>query len=170
MTTGAIESADLPLEQGAFFADTLCTLAGGLEESVGLKGASTFIAETGTEIGDQIGGLYAKVLGRTEWSPEQLAAVLVDLKHRIGGEFSVESVSAEEIVLTNTRCPFADRVKGRPSLCMMTTTVFGTIAAQATGYASVYIDEAIALGHSKCRVLVQLTRAEQTHGYEFFAQ
>ncbi|WP_172300154.1 methanogen output domain 1-containing protein [Pseudoruegeria sp. HB172150] len=165
-----VETLDLPLGQETFFADTLCSLAGGLEDSVGLKGASTFISEVGSEIGEGISEQYTDAIGTRAWTGEQVAEVLVDLKRRIGGDFRVESVTEDEIVLTNLRCPFATRVRGRPSLCMMTTTVFGTVAARATGYAAVRIDKAIALGHPACRVEVRLKRDECQDGYEFFAE
>ncbi|SDU15823.1 diguanylate cyclase [Stappia sp. ES.058] len=70
----------------------------------------------------------------------------------------VESIDGDEIVLVNSRCPFAEQVKGRPSLCMMTTNVFGRIVATANGYAHVEIVEAIATDHpgvgcvSTCRL------------------
>lgn len=159
----------LPLTEAEFFADTLCGLAGGLEESVGLTGAAALIADVGSGIGEQISEQYSDGLGATGWSTEQLGQVLVDLKARIGGEFRVDSLSDDLIVLTATRCPFAQRVHGRASLCMMTTTVFGTISARATGYANVYIDEAIALGDRRCRVEIHLKRSDRPEGYEFFS-
>ncbi|MTI44185.1 transcriptional regulator, partial [Roseibium hamelinense] len=82
----------------------------------------------------------------------------------------VEYEDDEKIVLRNSRCPFGEKVKGRPSLCMMTTNVFGRITANNTGYAKVHIEQAIATGASGCRVVVYLseTAAGTEGGVEFF--
>ncbi len=163
-----LKQLDVSLEQMGFLGDTLVSLASRLEETVGLKGASAFIGEVGTEIGTKIGETYIEALGETQWDPATLSQVLVDLKRRIGGGFSVESVSDEELVLTNTRCPFAERVEGRASLCMMTTTVFGSISARTTGYASVQIEDTLAMGDKRCRVRVRLKRVDGCKGHEFY--
>ena len=68
---------------------------------------------------------------------EQISAALVDLKQRIKGNFSIVSEDDDKIVLQTTSCPFEDKVVGRPSLCMMTSNVFGTITAENLGYAIV---------------------------------
>jgi hypothetical protein len=44
----------------------------------------------------------------------QVAEVLVDLKRRIQGDFFVVSEDDEKIVFGNRRCPFEDKVIGRP--------------------------------------------------------
>ena len=58
-----------------------------------------------------------------------MAAVLVDLKRRIQGDFSIVEQNDERIVFANRLCPFAEKVIGRPAMCMMTSNVFGGIAA-----------------------------------------
>jgi signal transduction histidine kinase len=60
--------------------------------------------------------------------------VLTDLKRRIDGGFSIESINETRIVLVNTRCPFGTYVEDRESLCMMTSNVSGRIAAHNLGY------------------------------------
>ena len=90
---------------------------------------------------------------------EQVTAVLVDLKRRIDGDFFVIEESEDRIVLGNRRCPFGDAVRDRPSLCMMTSNVFGFIAAQNLGYAAVDLQQTIAAGHPTCRVVVSLKPA-----------
>lgn len=47
-------------------------------------------------------------------------------------------------MLGNRACPFGDKVIGHPALCMMTSNVFGSIAADNLGYAKVVVEEAIA--------------------------
>jgi predicted ArsR family transcriptional regulator len=99
-----------------------------------------------------------------------VAEVLVDLKRRIQGDFYVISQDDEKIVLGNRACPFGDLVEGRPSLCMMTSNVFGTIAAENLGYAKVSLEETIATGASGCRVVIylrQTTESARAEGREY---
>ena len=88
---------------------------------------------------------YKNALAIDRLSREQVADVLVDLNRRIRGDFFVIEQDDEKIVLGNRACPFAEKVVGRPALCMMTSNVFGSIAAQNLGYSKVVIEEAIAL-------------------------
>jgi hypothetical protein len=56
-------------------------------------------------------------------------------------------------------------------MCMMTSNVFGTIAAQNLGYARVELEETIARGSSGCRVVVHLTPdldVDDEPGREYF--
>lgn len=155
-----------------FFADTVCSLAGTIESVVGLTDASAFVAQVGSDIGQKISGEYRAAHGGTlPRDPRAIADILADLKHRIGGEFRVVSADKDKLVLTASRCPFAERVEGKPSLCMMTTNVFGRVVANANGYARVDIDEAIALGHGRCHVTVHLRRPDdREQGNDFFAR
>lgn len=60
---------------------------------------------------------------------------------------------------------------GRPALCMMTSNVFGSIAADTLGYSKVAIEQAIARGDAGCRVVVYLRptpEAEAAQGREYF--
>ncbi|MFI8308787.1 methanogen output domain 1-containing protein [Streptomyces sp. NPDC085927] len=76
----------------------------------------------------------------------------MDLKRRIKGDFFVIEQDDTKIVLGNRACPFAEKVLGRESMCMMTSNVFGTIAARNLGYAGVELQETIARGDAGCRV------------------
>ena len=53
---------------------------------------------------------------------------------------------------------FAEQVIGRGALCMMTSNVFGTIAAQNLGYGKVALEETFAKGDGRCRVVLYLKR------------
>jgi len=152
----------------SFFGDMIESLSGTLEEIVGVKEATSFIARVGHDMGRRIGASYNAVEGGLPSDPEGIGQLLCDFKERIGGHFELVSADAEKLVFTASRCPFGDRVKGRPSLCMMTTNVFGRIVADANGYASVKIDEAISLGHSRCHVTVHLDRSQDSNLNEFF--
>ncbi|MEQ8897123.1 MAG: methanogen output domain 1-containing protein [Roseovarius sp.] len=163
-----IEALDIDLARPEFFADIAATLAGELEDTIGLVEASSFVGQVGDELGSSISRRYAEAMNGLPEMPEALAAILSDLKRRIGGNFTVEAVSDTEIVLINSACPFANRVQGRPSLCMMTTNVFGRVVSDARGYARVNIDKAIATGHPGCRVRVSLQDDDAGDGFEFF--
>lgn len=123
---------------------------------MGLPEASGLITVVGQTMGDQIDRDYRAALGAERLSREQGAAVLVDLKRRIGGDFYLIEETEDRIVLGNRTCPFGDKVIGRPFMCMMTSNVFGAIAAENLGYAQVELQETIAQGHPGCRVAVYL--------------
>ena len=56
-------------------------------------------------------------------------------------------------------------------MCMMTSNVFGAIAAQNLGYAKVELQETIAKGDAGCRVVVYLKptdEADAAEGREYF--
>jgi Methanogen output domain 1 len=92
-------------------------LAGTLQDVVGLEEASGFV---------------------------QVGEVLVDLKRRIQGVFYILEQTDEKIVFRNRACPIAEKVLDRPALCMMTSNVFGSIAAGNLGFAKVVLKETIA--------------------------
>ncbi|MFO0930513.1 MAG: methanogen output domain 1-containing protein [Gemmataceae bacterium] len=166
-----VSDLDLPLERDLFLRTLIRELAGTLQDVVGLDEASGFISVVGQRVGDAINDGYRAALQVDRLSREQVAAVLVDLKRRIRGDFHVIEVSDERIVLGNRVCPFADKVIGRPSLCMMTSNVFGTIAAENLGYGKVALEQTIAGGDPECRVVVYLKptpEAQRAKGREYF--
>jgi predicted ArsR family transcriptional regulator len=136
-------------------------LAGTLQDVVGLEDASGYISVVGTAIGEQIDSTYREALAVERLTRDQVSDVLVDLKRRIQGDFYVVEETEDKIVLGNRACPFGDLVLGRPSLCMMTSNVFGHITAQNLGYAAVDLEQTIAKGHSGCRVVVYLRPSDE---------
>jgi predicted ArsR family transcriptional regulator len=167
----SIAELAVPLERDVFTRSLIRELAGTLEEVVGLAEASGFISVVGGRIGERIDRDYRLALGVERLTRKQVTEVLVDLKRRIQGDFSVLEDGARRIVLSNRACPFADKVVGRPSMCMMTSNVFGRIAADNLGYAKVELAETIATGHAGCRVILHLEQtpeAETVAGREYF--
>jgi predicted ArsR family transcriptional regulator len=167
--------ADLPpsevgLDRDVFFRTLLRGLAGTLEEVVGVNDAEGLVSVVGGQVGGELNDRYRAALQVDRLTSAQVGQVLVDLKRRIGGAFSVESQDDRRIVLTNRACPFGEKVVGRPSLCMMTSNVFGAIAADNLGYARVDLDETIAQGAPGCRVVVHLAPDEDgtSLGREYF--
>jgi predicted ArsR family transcriptional regulator len=154
--TDRIARASLPLERDLFLRTLIGHLSGTLQDVVGLPEASGFVTIVGQRVGDELNQQYRGALEVRELTREQVAAVLVDLKRRIQGDFFVVEEKDDKIVLGNRRCPFGDKVIGRPALCMMTSNVFGVIASENLGYAKVVLEETIAQGHPGCRVVVHL--------------
>jgi hypothetical protein len=161
----------VPLNRDLFTRSLIRELAGTLEEVVGLHEASGFVAVVGQRIGDQINADYKLALGVERLSRDQVRDVLIDLKARIQGDFFVLEEDEEKIVFGNRVCPFEDKVMGRESMCMMTSNVFGSIAAENLGYAKVELQQTIARGDNGCRVVVYLTptpKNERAEGREYF--
>lgn len=149
-------SLDIPLGRDLFLRSLIRVLAGTLQDVVGMEDASGYISVVGLAIGEQMDATYRQGFAVDRLSRQQLADVLVDLKRRIEGDFWVVEETEDRIVLSNRRCPFGDLVVDRPSLCMMTSNVFGHIAAENLGYAAVDLEQTIARGHAGCHVVVYL--------------
>lgn len=151
-----IASLPVPLERDVFLRSLIRELAGTLERVVGLEDASGYISVVGAAIGEQIDTDYKRALQVDNLDASQVARVLVDLKHRIKGDFYLIEESEDRLVFGNRTCPFEDKVVGRQSMCMMTSNVFGFIAAENLGYAKVELRETIARGDPGCTVVVYL--------------
>jgi predicted ArsR family transcriptional regulator len=161
----------IPLERDVFLRTLIRELAGTLQEVVGLEEASGFVTVVGQKVGDSINREYRNALAVESLTRSQVAEVLVDLKRRIKGDFFVIEETDEKIVLGNRQCPFGDKVIGRPAMCMMTSNVFGVIAAENLGHAKVALEETIAEGAPGCRVTVYLkhtAESEAAKGRDYF--
>jgi predicted ArsR family transcriptional regulator len=152
----AVRDLPVPLDRDLFLRTLVRELSGTLQEVVGLEEAAGFVSVVGQTMGRQIEAEYRAALGAPVLTREQVAEVLVDLKRRIQGDFFVVEQNEDRIVLGNRACPFGDRVLGRPAMCMMTSNVFGVIAAENIGAAKVVLEETIAEGAPGCRVTVYL--------------
>ena len=171
VSENTVNTLNLPLEREGFFSTLIRELSGTLQDLVGLEEASGFISVVGQTMGGQISQEYKSALKLSNLSREQIAEVLVDLKKRIQGDFYIIEQTDKKIVFGNHVCPFGEKVLDRPSMCMMTSNVFGSIAADNLGYAKVELQETIANGDSGCRVVVYLEHteeAEEAVGREYF--
>lgn len=157
---GLTETGEVQLDRDVFLRRLLRELAGTLQDIVGLEEASGYISVVGAAMGEHVDAEYRRALAVERLSRAQVAEVLVDLKRRIHGDFFVIEETEDRLVLGNRACPFGDFVLGRPSLCMMTSNVFGSIAAENLGYAGVELERTIAQGHAGCRVVVHLRPTE----------
>jgi predicted ArsR family transcriptional regulator len=161
---------NVPLERDVFLRTLIRELSGVLQDVVGLEEASGFVSVVGQNMGRQIDSAYKSALQVSNLTREQVAEVCVDLKRRIQGDFFVIEQDDEKIVFGNRACPFAEKVIGRPAMCMMTSNVFGSIAADNLGYAKVELQQSIARGDAGCRVVVYLKpteAAQQADGREY---
>lgn len=167
--TTSFESADIDRDREKFLLSLVGELADVLQDNVGVHAAEGFISMVGNRTGVRMNEDYQAVAQTDQLNVEQVAAALVDLKRRIEGGFKVESVDEHKIVLVNDRCPFGKNVVGRPALCMMTSNVFGRIAAENLGHARVSLEKTIARGDPGCRVVVYLDGSQSDgEGREYF--
>lgn len=174
-TPGVAAVQDMPdpgLDRDLFLRTLVRELAGTLEETVGLEDAAGYISIVGRRMGAWLDESYREALGVDRLDRDQVAAVHVDLKSRIHGDFELHESGEERLEYTNTRCPFEEKVLGRESMCMMTSNVFGLIAAENLGYAKVELAETIARGDGRCRVVVHLEPGSGQHaqGREYFGE
>ncbi len=151
-----VDEAELILDRDIFLRKLVRELSGTLEDVIGLEAAEGYISTVGSRMGHWMDESYRDALGKSHLSVEEVSEVCVDLKKRIGGDFYLISASEDELVFGNNRCPFGEAVKDRPSLCMMTSNVFGRVAADNLGYARVELEQTIAKGDPGCRVVVRL--------------
>lgn len=156
------------LEREVFLLSMVNALSGTLQDVVGLKDAEGYISTVGERIGETICTAYRNSAENGEITEADLSYILTDLKARIGGTFKVENENGGTIEFSNTKCPFGGFVDGRPSLCMMTSNVFGTIAATLHGEARVELLKTIANGDGCCHVLVH-TDGSAGGGRRYFA-
>lgn len=165
------EARDDGFGRDSFLRALVVQLATAIEQQAGPDAAASAVAQVAVDIGGQMELEYRRAKGLPDrpLSPAEIAECLVRLKTAIGGSFRVVEVTPARIVLVNGRCPFGTEVRQSPSLCRMTSAVFGGIAAQNTGQAAVSLDERIAVGDLGCRVVVWLgaeaKSAQRAHHY-----
>jgi len=130
----------------AFLEAFTIRLVDALETTLGEDGARAFVETAARATGE----------GAERGGEGGLAEVLAGAMNRHGGAFRVERDGQDEIVLVNGRCPFGAGAEGRRSLCTLTETRLGEVAAASRGYASVEVAEAFATGHGRCLLRVHL--------------
>lgn len=120
-----VQLAEIPLDRDRFLRSLVRELSGALEDIVGLRDASGYISVVGQAIGSQIDRDYRAALATPRLTREQVAAVCVDLKRRIKGDFRVveeDDERIETIARGDGRCrvvvhltpgPAAEAVEGR---------------------------------------------------------
>ena len=156
---------DVSLDSDLFIRTLFQELSGSIQKVIDTKEASEFISLAANKMGREVDRKYKSALQVYNLSREQVAEVLVDLENRIQGDFYIIEESDEKIVFGNRNCPFRDKVRNRPSMCMMTSNIFGSIAAENLGYAKVELQETIAQGNPECRVVIYLRLTKEVENY-----
>lgn len=150
------------LNRDLFMRTLLVDISYLLENNLGTRWLQQYIGQVGLSMGAWIEEQYRNVCGlEGALTPQQFAEIIVDLKRRIGGEFTIENVSAKAVTVASATCPFGDIVRRSPGLCRMTSSVFGGIAARNFGYGKVFIRRSIARGDKRCEVKVFLDRSAE---------
>ena len=171
--TKNLSQLEVKLDRDIFTRRLIKELARVLQNLIGMEQANGYISLVGIEIGKMIESLYKNALGVEVFNTENIIDILIDLKKRIGGDFYIVSHTPEKIVLGSRQCPFEEDVKGCPSLCMMTSTVFGGIVSRNLGYAKVCLQASIAKKDSECRVVIYLQNTDEAQiaqGIEYFKE
>lgn len=164
----------IALERESFMRQLIVSLGHLNEGILGSDVAGAYIMNVGLSMGAAIEAEYKRFWGiERSFTLDEYAHVIVDLKQKIHGNFSLVSKSPTKVVVQTTSCPFDDMVRYSPSLCFMTSSVFGGIAARNFGYAKVVLHKRIALGDPGCYVSIHLQRtpeAEASIGKEYFPE
>lgn len=162
------------LTRESFLADLVTGLSMAYEYLLGEEAAQCFVRQVGLSLGASIEEQYRKAMHFSDaFTPETYAEIIVDLKNRIGGGFYPIESGPDKIIVQADQCPIHHPAKSSPSLCRLTSSVFGGIAARNFGYAKVVLEERIASGKQKCRVTVYLQKGpdiDAIEGEEFDRQ
>lgn len=152
----AYKDSNIERTREEFLAQLLRELTGAMQDFIGINESKSFFSMVGDEIGRAWNEEYKNAVGADHLSVRQIAAALVDLKARIGGDFKIVSIDRDRIVLRNAACPFRSKVFGRKAMCQITSSIFGRIVADNLGYARVDLQKTIADGDGRCDVTVHL--------------
>lgn len=154
----ADEAGPEGFDRESFLRALVVQLAQAVESKEGPGAAEELIAQVGIDVGSNMEQEYRRAIdGETvTLDAEQLTECFVRLKHAIDGDFYPVEITPDRIVLANRRCPFGDAVQRAPALCRMTSSVFGGIAANNAGAATVLLEERIAVGDHQCKVVVHI--------------
>lgn len=174
MAQGSVPLAPTPiaLDRDTFMRRLIASLGLLNEGILGSDVAGAYIMNVGLSMGAAIEAEYKRFweLDRP-FTVDEYTHVIVDLKQKINGNFSLVANDPTKVVVRTTSCPFDAFVRQSPSLCFMTSSVFGGIAARNFGYAKVVLHKRIALGDPGCYVTVHLQRtpeAEASVGKEYY--
>ncbi|GCE26350.1 hypothetical protein KDA_18340 [Dictyobacter alpinus] len=152
----------IALDRDLFMRRLIASLGHLNEGILGSELTGAYIINVGLSMGAAIEEEYKRFWGiDRSFTLDEYAHVIVDLKQKIGGNFSLVSKDPLKVVVSTTSCPFDTLVRQSPSLCFMTSSVFGGIAARNFGYAKVVLQKRIALGDDGCYVIVHLQRTPE---------
>lgn len=170
--SGTAAVTPIALDRDTFMRRLIASLGHLNEGILGSDVAGAYIMNVGLSMGAAIEAEYKRFWGLDRpFTVDEYAHVIVDLKQKIQGNFSLVSQDPAKVVVRTTSCPFDAFVRQSPSLCFMTSSVFGGIAARNFGYAKTVLHKRIALGDPGCYVTVHLQRTAESEaaiGKEYF--
>lgn len=114
-----------------------------------------YIVAIGLQMGEAIDERFKRfhrISGRL--SLDQYASLVVNLKQSIGGDFYLVEKASNKVVVASNTCPFGGIITKAPNLCMITSGVFGGIAALNFGFGKVVLRKRIGLGEPRCEVCI----------------
>jgi PAS domain S-box-containing protein len=127
----------IALDRDRFMRQLIASLGHLNEGILGSTVTGAYIMNVGLSMGAAIEAEYKRAWGIDRpFTVDEYAHVIVDLKQRIQGDFSLVSAAPAKVVVRTTSCPFDEFVRQSPSLCFMTSSVFGGIAGC---YVSVFL-------------------------------
>lgn len=144
-------------------------LTASLRDLLGEEAAESLMAQAGQTVAEGLDACYRKEFRVNKLSRAQVASVFVDPKTTIGWPFHVLYESDDRIELSTEACVSEELTEGYSALCMITSNVFGVIAAENLGYARVTVDQSTTSGNGGCRISIHLEPDESAAGREYFA-
>jgi hypothetical protein len=153
---GKKKREDFEPDHDLFLRQMVRDLSGTLEEVVGLQEANGVLALNGQGIATNGQPIRNRMGDRP--TTTNLGEALCDFKSRIQGDFHGIETTEDQHVLGNRSCAFWVHVEGRPSPCMMTSNIFGTVVADNFGHDRIVLERTIAMGDKACRAVVHLYR------------
>jgi len=140
-------------------------------EQLGKEQSQQLIEQIAKTAGCFFEEVYRSETGKqnTALNTESYIELILGLKNNIGGNFSLSASQQDCIKVSNSCCPFGEKVTNFPELCRMTSSVFGGIAARNFGYAKVEIAKSIARNDGCCEVYIHLNpeAAKNRPGIEY---
>jgi predicted ArsR family transcriptional regulator len=155
-----IGSLDIDFDHHGLVNTLVSDMAELLESIAGVEDACVYVSGIAARLETDVERRYKTALGVQHLSRDQVIDILVDLKNRAGGKFSLIEQDEDRLVFGSCACPLGNAASNHPSLCMLTSNIFGRMTANSVGYAAVDLDKTIARGDSHCRVVVHLKRTE----------
>ena len=147
----ATEDLSMPLERDVFLRTLIRELSGTLQEVVGLEEASGFISLVGQRMGDQINESYKSAMGVSQLFARAKSQDPRRFKAADPGGLLHRRAGRREDHPGQSRVPVRREGDRSPDdVHVMTSNVFGVIAAENLGYAKVVLEETIARGDAGC--------------------
>jgi hypothetical protein len=116
-TSPNIGALDIDFDHHGLFNTLVADLAELLESIAGVEDACAYVSGIAARLGTDIEKQYKVALGVQHLSRDQLIEVLIDLKNRAGGAFSVIERDEDRVVFSNCSCPLG-RAAGEPSFTL----------------------------------------------------